>query len=247
MIFSFFQAILAYGKAFRLIKELKLWLYVWIPGLVSVLVGSIIFWLIFKYADNLGDWITSWYSWQGEGIVETIGAILSGLFIALLAFITFKYIILIVVGPLMTPLSEKVEAHLTGKPIDTAFNPVKFLRDVIRGIGLALRNIIWELIFTAVLMLASFVFPVIAPFAAVLLFLIQSYYAGFGNMDYTLERHFNFQESIAFVRQHKGIAIGNGIIFIGLILIGIGFLIAPSFSTVAATIETVKAIEKYKK
>jgi CysZ protein len=92
-------------------------------------------------------------------------------------------------------------------------------------------------------MLASFVFPVIAPFAAVLLFLIQSYYAGFGNMDYTLERHFNFQESIAFVRQHKGIAIGNGIIFIGLILIGIGFLIAPSFSTVAATIETVKAIE----
>ncbi|NJL75514.1 MAG: EI24 domain-containing protein [Saprospiraceae bacterium] len=107
-----------------------------------------------------------------------------------------------------------------------------------------MRNIIRELIFTLLLLFASLVFPVITPFTAVLIFIIQSYYAGFGNMDYTLERHFNFQESIQFVRANKGLAIGNGLVFVWLILLGIGFLIAPPLSTIAATIETVKAIEK---
>lgn len=244
MIISFFQAILAYGKAFRLIKELKLWFYVLIPGMVSALLGGIIIWLIVKYADNLGTWVTSWYDWQGKGVVKTVGKVLSGLTIGLLAFVLFKYIILILVGPMMSPLSEKVEAHLMGKPVSTTFQPVKFFRDVLRGVGLALRNIVRELIFTLLLLLASFVFPVIAPFTAVLIFIIQSYYAGFGNMDYTLERHFNFRESIQFVRENKGLAIGNGLVFVWLILLGIGFLIAPPLSTIAATIETVKAIQK---
>ncbi|NJL75513.1 MAG: hypothetical protein HC892_11270 [Saprospiraceae bacterium] len=135
MMISFFQAILAYGKAFRLIKELKLWFYVWIPGMVSVLLGGIIIWFIIKYADDLGTWVTSWYDWQGKGVVKTIGKLLSGLTIGLLAFVLFKYIILIVVGPMMSPLSEKVEAHLTGKPIGGAFRPVKFLETCFEVLG----------------------------------------------------------------------------------------------------------------
>jgi CysZ protein len=35
--------------------------------------------------------------------------------------------------------------------------------------------------------------------------LVQSYYAGFGNMDYTLERHFKYRE-YRFCKRHRGFA-----------------------------------------
>jgi CysZ protein len=47
----------------------------------------------------------------------------------------------------------------------------------------------------------------------VLLIYVQSYYAGFGNMDYTLERYCNYSDTTKFVRNNKGTAVGNGFIF----------------------------------
>ena len=76
---------------------------------------------------------------------------------------------------------------------------------------------------------------------------VQSFYAGFGNIDYTLERHLNVRNSIRLVRVNKGLALGNGLVFMGLLAIGIGFLIAPPLAAVAATIETTKRLGTLKK
>ena len=62
-------------------------------------------------------------------------------------------------------------------------------------------------------------------------------------MDYTLERHFSSRESIRFVKSHRGLAIGNGTVFMFLLMTGFGFLFAPPLAAVAATIETVKRLE----
>jgi CysZ protein len=76
---------------------------------------------------------------------------------------------------------------------------------------------------------------------------VQAFYAGFGNMDYTLERHFSYKESIEFVKKRKGIAIGNGIVFMLILLIPVvGILIVLPLSIVAATIETLKALHPEK-
>ena len=76
-----------------------------------------------------------------------------------------------------------------------------------------------------------------------LLFLIQAYYAGFGNMDYTLERHYKFGESLRFVKNHKGLAIGNGIVFLLILLVPIiGVILVLPLSVTAASKNTVEVL-----
>ncbi|MEN0048558.1 MAG: EI24 domain-containing protein [Bacteroidota bacterium] len=244
MLQGFVRGILSYGKAFQLIGKFRLWFYVFVPGLISVFLGITIVLSVWNYADNIGNWMTSWYRWQGEGIVETIGSIISGITIVFLTFLLFKYIIIIAVSPFMSLLSEKVEKRLKNQASSTPFKFDKFLKDIVRGLSLALRNIFWELLFTVILMIASFIFPIIAPFTAVLIFIIQAYYAGFGNLDFTMERHFGSRESIQFVRENRGLAIGNGAVFLWMLLTGIGFLFAPTLATIAGTVEVIGKLEE---
>jgi len=244
MLQGFVRGISSYGKALQLIRRFRLWFYVLVPGIISLCFGIIIALSVWNYADNIGDWMTSWYSWKGEGIIEKIGSVISGIAIVFLTFLLFKYLIIIAVSPFMSLLSEKVEKKLKNQTSSTPFKFDKFLKDMVRGLSLALRNIFWELLFTILLLLSSFVFPIIAPFTAILIFIIQSYYAGFGNLDFTMERHLNFEGSIQFVRQNKGLAIGNGAVFLWLLLTGIGFLFAPTLATIAGTVEVVKRLEK---
>jgi CysZ protein len=70
-------------------------------------------------------------------------------------------------------------------------------------------------------------------------FFIESYFYGFSMMDYSCERHrLNMSESIHFIRQHRGMAIGNGMVFYLFMLIPIlGWMLAPSYAVIAATID----------
>ena len=93
-------------------------------------------------------------------------------------------------------------------------------------------------------MLLSFI-PVLNLVSTFLIFYIQSYYAGFGNMDYTMERYFGYDESIQFVKRHKGTAVGNGFFFFFMLFIPIiGIMLTLPISTVASTVETLKKLEK---
>ncbi|MBR9922514.1 MAG: EI24 domain-containing protein [Bacteroidetes bacterium] len=238
------RALQAYGQALRLSSELRLWRYYWIPALISVLLAGLIGFAAYGWSENIGGWITGWYPWEwGSVVVEKIGQVMGGLMVLALGFILYKNLVMILAGPFMSPLSVKVETHLTGHKVGNGFSASQFASDMVRGIRLGLRNIIRELFLTILFLLLGLV-VVLAPISAVGIFLIQSYYAGFGNMDYALERHFRLKGSVSFVRRSRGLALGNGIVFMGLLLTGLGFLIAPPLSTVAATIVTVKRLEK---
>ena len=64
-------------------------------------------------------------------------------------------------------------------------------------------------------------------------------------MDYTLERHFDYKSSVAVVRQNRGIAIGNGLVFLLLLLIPvIGVILVLPLCVTAASLSTVKLIEE---
>ena len=66
-------------------------------------------------------------------------------------------------------------------------------------------------------------------------------------MDYTLERHYKYTESIEFVKRNRGLAIGNGMIFMLMLLIPvIGIILVLPLSVTAASTETLKVLETTK-
>jgi CysZ protein len=207
-----------YAGSIELISRLGLWKYFSIPIIISVLVASIIGFSAYGFSDDIGVWVSGVWSWDwGKSAFTTFSTIISAVIIIAIGLILFKHIIMALSAPFMSPVSEKIESHLLGNSHVTSRNS-SFMAQLWRGVRINGRNLIMELLITIPLLLLKFI-PVVNIFSTVLLFLLQAYYAGFGNMDYTLERHFSYRESIKFVRQNKGIAIGNGTGFHLLMLI----------------------------
>ncbi|MFD0834648.1 EI24 domain-containing protein [Mariniflexile aquimaris] len=242
MIKNIALGIQAYFGAFNLISKLKLWKYFAVPMLISFVIAIVIGVSAYVLSDNIGFYISKLWVWEwGKETFTTIGNILGGLFIVLLGLILYKHIIMALSAPFMSPVSEKIEIHLVGESRSQRIT--SFTDQLLRGIRINVRNLGMELVLTIPILLLGFI-PIIGIFSTVILFLVQAYYAGFGNMDYTLERHYKYNESIQFVRNHRGLAIGNGIIFMLFLLIPvIGAILVLPLSTTAASINTVKAIQ----
>lgn len=243
MIRNIFKGLKAYAGTFKLISKLGLWKYFGVPMLISVLVASSIIISAYAFADNFAIYISKLWRWEwGNQTFFLISEILSGILILVLGFILYKHIVMALSAPFMSPVSEKIEAHLLGIEAHT-HRDTSISEQLWRGIRLNVRNLMMELLLTIPIILIGFI-PIIGVFSTILLFLVQAYYAGFGNMDYTLERHFKYEESIKFVKQHRGVAIGNGIVFILFLLIPIiGIILVLPLSVTAASTETVALLK----
>lgn len=233
----------AYFEVYGIISRLKLWKFFAIPMLISLLVFSMILLVSFSFSNAIGSYLASFWIWDfGQETIQTISRIFGGLFIVIVGFISFKHIIMALSAPFMGPISKIIEDDFNGVVSQNSTSTSKGL--LIRGIRISLRNLLREFILTIPILLFGLI-PVIGLFSALLLFLSQAYFAGFGNMDYTLERHFSYKKSILFVKNNRGLAIGNGIVFMLFLLIPfVGVILVHPFSVTAATIVTVKSMEK---
>ena len=151
-----------------------------------------------------------------------------------------KYLFLIIGSPLFAYLSEKTESIIEGKEFPLSFK--QLMKDILRGIRLALRNMLWQTVYTISILVLSFI-PVIGWVTPLLALLIECYYLGFSMLDYSCERNkLSTTQSIGLIGRHKGLAIGNGIVFYLMHLIPVlGWLFAPSYAVIAATISLYKA------
>ena len=246
MIKHILQGLQGYAGAFGLISKLKLWKYFFIPIIISFVTAIIISVSAYGLSDNIGNFIAKVWFWDwGKETFTTISSFIGGFAVVALGLILYRHIIMALSAPFMSPVSEKIEAHLTGIQKHQHRN-TSFSEQLSRGIKINLRNLTRELLLTIPISLISFI-PVIGIVSSILLFLTQAYYAGFGNMDYTLERHFKYNESISFVRRYRGIAIGNGIVFMLLLLIPIfGIILVLPLSVTAASLKTVQVINAEK-
>ncbi|NRA93733.1 MAG: EI24 domain-containing protein [Psychroserpens sp.] len=243
MVKNIIKGIQAYSGSLSLISKLKLWKFFLIPIIISVVTATIIGVSAYGFSDNIGRFISKVWVWEwGKETFTSISTFIGGIAVLAIGLILYKHIIMALSAPFMTPVSERIEAHLTGKTVQYHRN-TKFSEQLWRGIRIGLRNIVRELLISIPILLLKFI-PVVNIFSTGLLFLLQSYYAGFGNMDYTLERYLNFGESVQFVRKNRGIAIGNGIVFILCLLVPvIGVILVLPMSVTAASVETVKLLQ----
>ena len=94
--------------------------------------------------------------------------------------------------------------------------------------------------FLLILFALSFL-PIIGIITTVLGIIIQGFYAGWGNVDFWAERHLSYNETVRYMKQNKGMLIGNGIVYIFLISIPVvGVFFGPPLATIAVTTEAIK-------
>jgi CysZ protein len=243
MISNLIDGLKAYLEAYRVISRLKLWRFFMIPMLISVVVFLSVVLVSISFSEVIGLYISSFWSWDfGKETINTVNMILGGIILISIGLILFKHLVMILSAPFMGPISKKIEDDFIG--VTSQVQVSSPLTLMFRSLKISSRNLFRELLFSIPILLLGLI-PFIGFFSLIFLFLMQAYFAGFGNMDYTLERHFSYQKSIQFVKKNKGIAIGNGLVFMLFLLIPfVGIIFIIPFSVTSATIATVKIINE---
>lgn len=233
-------AIQAYGKAHQFIKQHKLWKWIIIPGIIYCILFLLGIVFVWSYIGDLVDslmnllhlkqWVNSLQNSLINFLFILVGFCIR--VITILLYISFfKYFFLILGAPLFAFLSEKTEAIMQRR--DFPFSWSQFLKDIWRGVKISLRNMVYQTLLTIGLIILAFV-PLFGLITPLLTWLVECYYWGFSMMDYTFERRqLSIPESIKYINQHKGMAIGNGLVYYLFIFIPI---IAPCYAVIAATI-----------
>ena len=206
MIKDFSEGVFNYLKVFRTATQYGLWKYLFFSGLLSMLVGALILYGAYSFGDNLGGSLFSWYKWEtGSDFINKLEDWVGALLIAIVSVLIFKYIVLIISAPIMSFLSEQLERQVSSYPPHSNFSISQALGDLKRGIVLNLRNLSREILITLILLLLGLI-PLLTIFIPVLIFIVQAFYAGFGNLDYFMERHFKVKGAVKFVKKHRFLA-----------------------------------------
>jgi CysZ protein len=203
--------------------------------------GMYFFW---NSSDSAVTWLSksigleTWLQHQTNAFLNFLflmAGIMLRLILVFFYFSLFKYLFLIIGSPVFAYLSEKTSSIIEEREFPFSFN--QLLKDAARGIRLALRNTAWQTLYAVSLILLSLV-PLAGWITPLIALFVECYYYGFSMMDYSCERNnFSSTESINFISRHKGLAIGNGLMFYlmhGVVIIG--WVLAPAYAVVAATL-----------
>ena len=212
---NFILGIKCHLKAFKFLIKYKFWWYSIVPFLVFSGIYSLGYYLGNLENQNLpsadDDILKSIWYYLFNGIVLLLSY-------ALLNFT--RYIVILLISPILSTISQRTEKILTGNKYK--FNLSQLMKDIVRAIKLAFRNIVYEfsLIVTVII-----VFWIIGEFfeeykyiislsEKIIIMMIAFYYYGFAFLDYTLERmRFSVEDSVKYMRKHRGLAISIGIVF----------------------------------
>lgn len=246
-------AIQSYFEAHKFIRQHRLWKWILIPGIIYTILFVVGMYFFFQSSSEAVDWLSrqiglqAWLQKQRNEFLSFI-FMMAGVALQLLLlffyFSLFKYLFLIIGSPVFAYLSEKTESILEGR--DFPFSFKQLMKDILRGISLALRNTLWQTVYTVTLILLSLL-PVLGWLAPVIALFVECYYYGFSMLDYSCERkRLSPAESIDFIGRHKGLAVGNGMVFYlmhGFIIIG--WVLAPAYAVIAATLSLYEVKTRY--
>lgn len=237
-------AIRSYFKAHNFIVKHKLWKWILIPGLIYAILFAFGIYIFWQSSAHVIDYFFSktglkiWLQKEHDSWLRFIfifGQLIFQLVLMLFYFSWFKYLFLIIGSPVFAWLSQKTESIISNTNHQFNFN--KYLKDIKRGIQIALRNMLWQTVYSIAILFLSLV-PVIGWASPVLALFVECYYFGFSMLDYTSERKgLSAPESIDFIGNHRGLAIGNGMIFFIMhIVLFVGWIVSPGYAVVAATL-----------
>lgn len=235
----------SFSEAYRFIQKHKLLKWIIIPGIIYTILFIVGMYFFVTSSTHVVDWLSShlqierWLQKERSAWLSyffVMEGIMFHLILLLFYFSLFKYLVLIIGSPVFAYLSEKTESIIENK--EYSFNWQEIKKDVFRGSRLALRNASWQTFYIFLLVLLS-LFPLIGWITPLIALFVECYYYGFAMLDYSFARYkFSPAQSIQFIGRHKGLAIGNGILFY---LLHIVIVFAPAYAIIAATLNVYKA------
>jgi chorismate dehydratase len=253
---DFFKGIEYFFKGFSFLSKEKLWHYVLYPLILWIVIFLATLFLVGELIEQitrqLENFLTTltvdgfeYLLFFKKGFIIKALSFLVSVFLKLAFFFIggtlVKYITLILLSPMLSRLSEVIESKITGKKFD--FSLGQFLKDVLRGISISLRNMFFEYLFIIGGFVVCFFFPPLIFVITPVLFFVSCYYYGCTMMDYSCERHkMSISQSLSFVRKHKAIVAGIGCCFALCLKIPTlfgdlaGLMIGPAVACVGATL-----------
>ena len=242
-------AVQSFVDAHNFIQKHRLWKWILLPGVIYTILFMIGMYTFWNSADNAVSLLSrtlrleTWLQQQRSELLSFL-FLMAGLMLRLILvffyFSLFKYFILIVGSPVFAYLSEKTSSIIEGNNFDASFSD--FAKDSWRGIILALRNSIWQAVYLFSLLLVSLI-PLFGWITPMIALFVECYYYGFSMMDYSCQRSkIPPAASVTFIIKHKGLAIGNGLMFYLMhIIVIVGWVLAPAYAVIAATLSLYRA------
>ncbi|MBC7947174.1 MAG: EI24 domain-containing protein [Chitinophagaceae bacterium] len=230
----------SWSEAHRFIRQHKLWKWILIPGIIYTALFAVGIYFFVTSANGAVSWASDQMrieSWLQQKRSEWLSfffvmmGMMLRLILVLFYFSLFKYLILIIGSPVFAYLSEKTEAIIENK--EHSFNWKELRKDAARSIRMALRNCLWQTLYLFGLVIMCLL-PIIGWITPVIALFLECYYYGFSMLDFSFARNkFTPQQSIQFIGRHKGLAIGNGMLFYFMHTV---IIFAPAYAIVAATL-----------
>ncbi len=245
MIKELYQGLQAYRKANRLVFKHRLWPYLIAPGIFSLTYFPVVVFFSYLYIGDVAGFINAHLIpgfLQSKATLYFLTFILWIIVLAL-AYMAYKYVVLVLCSPILSYLSEITEKIILGTEAP-GWSFQAFTHDLLRALIINLRIVIMTLVLMSLAWLTVLIPIAGVIISPVLMFLIQVYYTGCGLVDPTLERRrYSVRNSLKFAKNHRGTMGGLGIGFTLLLMIPfVGWYLAPSYGTIAATIATLEVL-----
>jgi len=146
-----------------------------------------------------------------------------------LVFYTFGLVANLIAAPFNALLAEKVELHLTGRPLDEGGGIAKALRELIPTLIDELRKLIYSLLWAAPFLIL-FLVPGVNLVAPVLWFLYTAWMLALQYIDYPMANHgFKFSAIRSRLRGRRLLGLGFGAATAGMTLVPVlNFIVMPS-------------------
>jgi CysZ protein len=234
----------SFEEANQFIRKHKMFKWIIIPGIIYTLMFIVAMILFARSANDAVTWLSlqlqiePWLQQERSPLLAFI-FVMAGIMLRLVLFLfyfsLFKYLILIIGSPVFAYLSEKTEAIIDNR--EYKFNLKQILPDAKRAMQLALRNAGWQTVYMIGLIFLSLI-PVIGWITPLIAIIVECYYYGFSMLDYGLAKNdFTIQKSIFYSGRHKGLSIGNGIVFY---MMHVVVIFAPAFAIIASSLSVMK-------
>jgi CysZ protein len=227
-----------YSRAVRFVEEHNLWKIFLLPALLQLLAAVVVAVGAWKTSGYLVHWIFDRFTGAEES--DAIRSILeSFLLLAIRGSVLFlylklfRYTVLILYAPLLAHISTKIQAIANQREVKYCAS--RFFCDCSRGIRIAARNFLLEVLLTLGIVFLTLLAIWVAPLAPLFLLLIESYFFGYSMIDYRNEFfELSAADSRNLMAEHPGLVLGNGLMFNIILLIPLfGILVAPTMALIS--------------